>query len=86
VRPPSNAREGELCGASGEPNGAHAGQVARQAGPRSVSTARGRGDVVHGATRLTAARAGDHAGVRARGCGPGHDGQRVSLAMTAYGR
>jgi hypothetical protein len=32
------------------------------------------------------ARAGDRAGVRARGCGPGHDGQRVSLAVMAYTR
>jgi hypothetical protein len=57
VRCPSNAREGELCGASGEPNGAHAGQVAWQAGPMRVSMARGRGDGAHSAARPTAARA-----------------------------
>jgi hypothetical protein len=56
-----------LRGASGEPKGVHAGQVAR-----------GLAD--------SGERAGDRAGVRARGCGPGHDGQRVSLAVTAYGR
>jgi hypothetical protein len=33
---PSNAREGEVRGASGEPNGVHAGQVARPAAPRRV--------------------------------------------------
>jgi hypothetical protein len=32
----SNAREGEVHGASGEPNGVHAGQVARPAGPRRL--------------------------------------------------
>jgi hypothetical protein len=33
---PSNASEGEVRGASGEPNGMHAGQVVRPAGPRRV--------------------------------------------------
>jgi hypothetical protein len=89
VRRLSNVREGELRGASGEPKGVHAGQVERPAGTRRAGHGawpqrrrrRARRDSADGGAHV-----GDRAGVQARGCGLGHDGQHVSLAVTAYGQ
>jgi hypothetical protein len=48
----ANVREGEVRGASGEPNGVHAGQVARPAGPRSVGGRLCKGRLVKFSTDL----------------------------------